>query len=127
MSKLKAVAVMLLLLIGLIAAGQIYLKKSTVEMVSSAENMQVSFRQSGDSAATRRNMKRFLVLWAKNRPFFSMIVSHREIDTVNASSARLPAYLSHDEPGEFDAECDLLIMQLGHLRDVERISWENIL
>lgn len=127
MNKLKVVAVILALIILVMTAGQFYLKKSTGEMVNAVNSAQTSYQQTGNSPATEKKVRRFLTLWSRNSPLLSMFIYHREIDIVNESTARLPAYLKNNEDTDFDAECDMLKMQLAHLWNVEKINWENIL
>lgn len=127
MNKLKVVAIILILIVAVIAAGQYYLAVSTRSMVNAVATTQTAYHRSGDSPDTRKKMRLFFSLWQKNSRILPMMIDHREIDIVNTSVARLPAYLENNESPEFDAECDILKMQLAHLWAVEKINWENIL
>ncbi|ADU28173.1 DUF4363 family protein [Ethanoligenens harbinense] len=127
MNKLKVVAIILILVIAVIAAGQYYLAVSTHSMVNAVETAQAAYHRNGDSPDTQKKMRQFFSLWQKNSRILPMMIDHREIDIVNTSVAKLPAYLENNETSEFDAECDILKMQLAHLWYVEKINWENIL
>lgn len=127
MSKLKIVAIFLILIVAVMTTSQIYLAKSTREMENAVSNIQTSYRQSGNSAETQKRIRSFRSLWQKNSRILPTMIKHSEIDIVNTSVAKLPAYLQGKESVEFNAECDLLKMQLIHLWDIEKIDWENIL
>lgn len=127
MSKLKIVAILLLLMIGVLIASQIYLSQSTRTLAESVDRVQVSYQKTGNSPETKKRMRQFFALWQKNSRILPTMIKHSEIDIVNASVAKLPAYLQDNQPTDFDAECDMLKMQLSHLWYIEKVNWENIL
>lgn len=127
MSKLKIVAILLLLMIGVLIASQVYLCNSTRTLTESVDRVQTSYQKTGNSPETKKKMRQFFTLWQKNSRIFPTIIKHSEIDIVNASVAKLPAYLQDNQPTDFYAECDMLKMQLSHLWYIEKVNWENIL
>ncbi|MFT9076696.1 DUF4363 family protein [Ethanoligenens sp.] len=127
MNKLKIAGIISVLIIAVMIASQIYLAKSSQCMAKSIAAVQSSYKQSGNSPATQKKMRQFFSLWQKNSRILPTILKHSELDIVNESVAKLPAYLKDDQPSDFDAECDMLKMQLIHLWNVEKINWENIL
>lgn len=127
MSKLKIVAILLLLMIGVLIANQIYLSNSTRTLTESVSRVQTSYQETGNSPETKKRMRQFFTLWQKNSRILPTMIKHSEIDIVNTSVAKLPAYLQNDQPSDFNAECDMLKMQLSHLWYIEKVNWENIL
>lgn len=127
MNKLKIVVIFLVVMLGVLIANQIYLAKSTHSMAESVGRIQTSYRQSGNSPETQKRMRQFFSLWQKNSLILPTMIKHSEIDIVNASVAKMPAYLQDDQSADFDAECNMLKMQLIHLWNIEKVNWENIL
>ncbi len=126
MNKLKVVACLLSAIIIVIIIGQVYLSRNSKQMVQSVQDICLTYEKEGDSQQTKQKIDSFLKKWNQSKKWLSMMVHHNELDPINEASARLPIYVHSDNPTDFKSECQVLKVQFRHLRNAEKIDWENI-
>lgn len=126
MKRLKVAVAILLLIPILLIFMQHYLRRTTDSMRDLVIQADQSV-EAGRAEDAGRQVTAFCKKWEKSRMVLALFVKHSELDVVNLSAARLPAYLSHGEDGDFDAEAESLSVQLHHLWESERFSLDNIL
>lgn len=120
-------AIVILLVIPLFLIGvQIWLHHTTDSMgtlVARAEELS----RAGETDRASRQVAAFQHSWDRKKGILAVFIKHSELDVVNLSAAKLPAYLGSDDPAEFEAEAAALKIQLHHLWESEQFSLDNIL
>lgn len=120
-------AIAILLIIPLFLIGvQIWLHRTTDSMSALVIQAGESSR-AGETDRAARQLTDFQRTWARKKELLAVFVTHDELDVINLSAARLPAYLRADDPTEFQAETAVLGVQLHHLWQSEQFSLSNIL
>lgn len=65
--------------------------------------------------------------WNECAPVFGTLLRHDEVDDVIAEFARLEYYAKTKDHEEFLSTCAALLAKLGHIRDMEWPTLQNIL
>ena len=126
MKRLKVAVAILLLIPVFLIFMQCYLRRTTDSMRTLVTRA-AQCVDAGRPETAAQAVSAFRKKWEADRIVMGIFIKHSELDVVNLSAARLSAYLSHADEGEFDAEADSLAVQLHHLWESERFSLDNIL
>ena len=124
--RLWIAAVILIIVPTLIFITHIYLHNATDSMnkiISSAQ----SAADAGDKKEAANQIAAFEKSWDSDKRIIGCFVRHSELDTVNQSTAKLMPYLEDENITDFTAECDNLKMQLHHIMETEKFSFDNLL
>ncbi len=125
MKKLKVAIATLIIILLLIGATHIYLRNVTQSMVNQLSVAEQSER-AGNTQLAKKDLEAFSKEWDVNKHLLATFIRHSELDLANQSIAKLTPLTDTDDVSGFYAECDTLKMQINHLVDVERFSFDNI-
>lgn len=92
------------------------------KIISSAQ----SEAAAGDKKEAANQVAAFEKSWDNNKRIMGCFIRHSELDTVNQSAAKLMPYLDDDNLTNFTAECKTLQMQLHHIMETEKFSFDNL-
>lgn len=128
MKNLKTAVVILVIIPVLIIISQVYLSRVTYGLESTIQQAEAC-AQKGDKNTSMKRISEFLTKWGYNQHVLSLFVRHVELDYVNQSASKLKPYLQTDglKSGDFYSECEMLKFQFSHIRETERLSFDNIL
>ena len=126
MKKVKLAVAILICILALVIASQLYTKHVTNSMIDELTSAYTYANQNKKGDA-RQAIARLDGQWEGAKTVFATFVRHAELDSANLSIAKLRPLLENDEKGDFDAECKTLEFQLHHIWETERFSLDNIL
>ena len=81
----------------------------------------------GNKKEAANQIAAFTKSWNKDKKLMGTFIRHSELDIANVSAAKLQAYLDDENDTDFLAECESLKMQLHHIMDTERFTFDNLL
>jgi hypothetical protein len=119
-----AISILIILPI-IIAASQFYLKSTTDKMTGLIVQAESSAKQN-DPDKAKRELTEFSKEWEINNKIIATFVEHSELDSVNASDAKLLPYLESNDLTSFYAECETVKAQFHHIMHTEEFSIDNI-
>ena len=65
--------------------------------------------------------------WEQCEKPLGILLQHDEIDHVNGEFARLLAYVESEDQDDFRSSSAALLSDLAHIREMEQLTWPNIL
>lgn len=126
LKRVLSTIIILTLIISGIILTDIYLKKTTNEIIALTKTAE-SEVIGGDIVSAKKNIEVLQQKWKKSRNVLAIFIKHSDIDTVNASVSKLKVYVKDEDKTDFFAECDTIEFYLNTLADSESYAYYNIL
>lgn len=126
MKKIKVAIATLIIIPLLILTGQIYLHRTALSMVSILDEVE-KYERVSDTDKAKHVLDNFQTKWGFHKQIVATFVRHAEIDFANQSAAKLKPLIDCDDKAQFYAECETLKMQINHIEDTEKLTFDNIL
>ena len=119
-------AALLALLLGASLANA-WLVEAEVEPWCEAAASSVASAEDGDWEAARRALRGARESWDAHKPYLHIVTAHDELDRVDILFATAEGFAAEEDMAEFRAEASELIVQLGIIVEMQKLTLRNAL
>ncbi len=74
----------------------------------------------------RSQLKEFNALWEETKSLWTILINHKEIDSIDIALVRIGEYLNTGEKGLALGEISVLELLIRHIPATEKVTLENI-
>ncbi len=123
----KTIAILVLLALLLLAAiwQSIYIHNTTDTLTEQLEQV-VSALEQNDIEKAAQGAKDFDDAWQLQKQTYETLFEHKEVDIISATAQKLPSLCDPDCVPEARAAAEEMLFYIEHIRDIDRLSWENV-
>ena len=82
---------------------------------------------SGDTEKAAQAAYDFDAAWQRQKLSYEALFEHKEVDIISATSKKLPILCTPSRMPEARAAAHEMLFYIDHIRDIDSLSWENIL
>lgn len=126
LKRVLSSSIILVLIFTGIILSDIYLKKSTDEIIEITKLAEIEVSK-GDIEKATEHIDTLQEKWQTSRNIIAIFIRHSDVDVVNDSVSKLKVYLQSNDKKDFYAECDSVEFYLKNLADSETYTYYNIL
>ncbi len=125
MAKKIALAVLLLLVVGVAVLQNIYIGSATEELIADLEKVR-SALEKDDLGAAAAAADMFSSKWEEKKRAFEAFFEHKEVDSISSTAKSLQSYCHTGSKEEALAHVSAAIFYVEHIRDIDTLGWENV-
>ena len=121
------IPVALLVLLFGASLGNARLVEAEMEPWREAIGSSVASAESGDWEAALRAVRGARESWDARKPYLHIVTAHDELDRVDILFATAEGFAREEDMAEFRAEASELIVQLGIIVEMQKLTLQNAL
>jgi len=123
---LITIGIIVVLLIGGSLTSYQYIETSTLAISAPLETVEQCISTQKWQVA-QKELDTTQQRWDKNKTWWTVLLNHQEIDTIDISIKRLEKYLETHDVSLSLGEVAALKLQVDHISDTEKLNLRNIL
>lgn len=125
MVKKIVLAILLLLVVGGSVLQNIYINNSTDELTADLEKVKAAL-ESDDLSAAAAAADIFNSKWEEKKNSFEAFFEHKEVDSISSSAKSLQSYCHTGSKEEALANVSSAMFYVEHIKDIDKLGWENV-
>ncbi len=94
-------------------------------LISKTDRIRESI-ETGDWDKARDHIREFSTFWHDAKSVWTILLNHKEIDSIDMSLAKMEQYIAARETGLALGEISVLNLLIKHIPDKEKLSLKNI-
>jgi predicted nucleic acid-binding Zn-ribbon protein len=118
-------AVLLLFVVGCAVLQNIYINNTTEELTAGLEKVRTALEED-DLQAAAAAADVFNTEWEEKKASFEAFFEHKEVDSISSSAKTLQSYCHTGQKEEALAHVAASIFYVEHIRDIDKLGWENV-
>lgn len=126
MRTLTTIFTIVILLAGGSFISHKYIQTTTLSLASQLETVEQSI-SSQDWKNARTELDTTNERWDKNKAWWTILLNHKEIDTIDLGMKRLEKYMSTENKSLSLGEVSVLKLLFDHIADSDLLNLRNIL
>ena len=126
MRTLITIGIIVVLLIGGSLTSYQYIETSTLAISAPLETVEQCISTQKWQVA-QKELDTTQQRWDKNKDWWTVLLDHEEIDTIDISLKRLEKYIEAQDVSLSLGEVSALILLVDHIFDTEKLNFQNIL
>ena len=126
MGKNIAVLVLLALMLGAAVWQGVYIHNATDELAEQLDSI-ISALESNDTEKAAQAADDFDAAWQRQKMTYEALFEHKEVDIISATSKKLSSLCTPSRVYDAQAAAQEMLFYIEHIRDIDRLGWENIL
>lgn len=126
MRTIPTIVIIAILLLGGSLTSYQYIQTSTQALGVPLETVEQSISTQKWEVA-QKELDTAQQRWDKNKTWWTVLLNHQEIDTIDISIKRLEKYLETHDVSLSLGEVATLKLQVDHISDTEKLNLRNIL
>ena len=126
MRTVSIIVIIIILLLGGSLTSYRYLQATTQTLGAQFEAVEQAISSHKWSTA-QNELNTAQERWDKNKAWWTVLLDHQEIDTIDISMSRLGKYIETQNMSLSLGEVSALKLQLDHIVDTEKLNLQNIL
>ena len=126
MGKNIVILILLALLLGAAVWQSAYIDSSTGVLADLLEQV-VDALDHNDTEKAAQAAHDFDAAWERQKFTYEALFEHKEVDIISASCKKLPSLCTPGCIPEALAATKKILFYVEHIRDIDGVSWENVL
>ncbi len=126
MGKNIAMLVLMVLMLGAAVWQGIYVCSATDTLSGQLEEV-IGALESNDTEKAAQAASEFDDAWQRQKLSYEALFEHKEVDIISATSKKLPSLCTPSCIPEALAAAQEILFYIEHIKDIDRLGWENIL
>ena len=126
MRTLITIGIIVVLLIGGSLTSYQYIETSTLAISAPLETVEQCI-STQEWQVAQKELDTTQQRWDKNKDWWTVLLDHEEIDTIDISLKRLEKYIEAQDVSLSLGEVSALKLLVDHIFDTEKLNFQNIL